>query len=107
MVIDNPDDKWREVAVRLIADTALLDSRFERDFFGGLGPGKTVGAYVLEAGRLVATRLQRLTERIDQLHGDQLDPATRDRLHTARHQLRSTVDALTGLPEAIDPGYRR
>lgn len=107
MVIENPDDKWREVAVRLIADTALLDSRFERDFFGDLGPGKKVGAYVLEAGRLVTTRLQRLTERIDQLHGNHIDPATRERLKTARCQLSATIDALTGLPEAIDPDYRR
>jgi hypothetical protein len=49
----------------LIADTALLDSRFEWDFFGDLGPGKKVGVYVL-----VTTRLSRLTERLDQLPGD-------------------------------------
>jgi hypothetical protein len=33
-----PDDKWRDLATRLIADTALLDRGFERDSFGDLGP---------------------------------------------------------------------
>jgi hypothetical protein len=51
MVVDNPDDRWREVAARLIADTELFERRFDRDFFGGLGPRKPVGAYVLEAMR--------------------------------------------------------
>jgi hypothetical protein len=52
MVVDNPDDRWREVAARLIADTELFERRFDQDFFGGLGPSKPVGAYVLEASRL-------------------------------------------------------
>jgi hypothetical protein len=37
-VVDNPDDRWREVAARLVADTELFELRFDRAFFGGLGP---------------------------------------------------------------------
>lgn len=107
MVVDNPDDRWREVAVRLIADTELFERRFDRDFFGDLGPRKPTGAYVLEASRLVITRVKKLTDRLDALYGTELDPTTRQRLHTAQQQLDATIEALTGLPELLDPHYRR
>lgn len=107
MVVDRPDDRWLEVATRLVADTALLDRRFEHDVFGELGPSKPMGARVLDAGRLVITRMERLTERLDVLYGAELDPATREQLSVARQQLRATVEALTGLPEGLDPNHRR
>jgi hypothetical protein len=66
-----------------------------------------MGAYVLEASRLVTSRLEKLADRLDTLYGDELDPATQDRLHAAHQQLHATVEALTGLPEALDPNYRR
>jgi len=30
--VDNPDDRWRKVAARLITDTELFERRFDRDF---------------------------------------------------------------------------
>lgn len=106
-MVNNPDDRWHEVAVRLIADTELFERRFDRDFFGDLGPSKPTGAYVLEASRLVITRIKKLTDRLDTLYGNELNQATRERLHNAQQQLDATVEALTGLPELLDPNYRR
>jgi len=48
----------------------------------------------------------KVKERLDALYGTELDPATRQRLHTAQQQLDATIEALTGLPEALDPNYR-
>ena len=75
--------------------------------FGDLGPRKPTGAYVLEASRLVITRVRKLTDRLEALYGTEFDPTTRERLHTARQQLDATIEALTGLPEMLDPDHRR
>jgi hypothetical protein len=71
------------------------------------GPRKPTGAYVLEASRLVITRVRMLTDRREALYGTELDPTTRERLHTARQQLDATIEALTGLPDMLEPDYRR
>jgi hypothetical protein len=55
----------------------------------------------------VITRVKKLTERLDALHGNELDPTTQQRLRTAQQQLDATIEALTGLPEMLDPHYHR
>lgn len=83
MVVDSLDDRWREVATWLIADTELFERRFDRDLFGELGPRKPVGAYVLEASRLVITRIRKITGRLDALHGNDQLWSTSDNLQAA------------------------
>jgi hypothetical protein len=101
-VMDSPEQRWHDVAVRLVADTHLLDERLA----GGRAPHVSAGAHVVEAGRLLVGRLVRVAEQIDATHHAQLPPAVVDQLRVAAAQLRAAHEALTSLPQALDPHYR-
>lgn len=97
-VVDRPDDRWRDVGVRLTAVAELVDRGLEH----GQAPSAPMGGYVLETGRLAVERLEALATRIGVAYRDELDEATLDRLREAVRQLRATNTALAGLREVLD-----
>jgi hypothetical protein len=102
-VMETPDDRWRDVGVRLTAAAALVD----QDLGGGRAPSPRMGGYVLETGRQVVERLEAVATRIGGAHRAELDEATLERLRAAVRQLRATNQALAGLADLLDPPHNR